>query len=331
MKRSPAENADDRHLFEMLPSGKRQHDPGKALSKLDGVYFTGGHKGVMTLGETDAELVLEPDGSIRIRAAAPLLTAPALNTLPLNTLPLNTPPLNTPPLTRAGSPRLQPLEMLRITHGLPGNLRYVRDGAGGALVADTQIDGITHLPHTFRSLRDAILRSLHVPAADAAISAAAIERQVVEQALTKLPWAEDGVVEQEDGWELRPRLRGDPVPVRMTVEADGLRLSRIVLYELPAPGTAGAMAIAEYALRLNGSLRHARLAISDDRLAAEARLDSQLVHPDWLAMTACAVAAAARHAATPLRLLAGQRAVAERYIRMFCSNGEQPAPAGAGG
>ena len=298
MDRASGEYTDNRHLFEMLPAARHQHDPGKALSKLEGVYFTGGHKGVMTLGETDAELVLEPDGSIRIRAAASLL---------------------------------RPLEALRITHGLPGNLRHTRDGAGGALVADTQIDGVTHLPHTFRALRHAMLRSLHAPAPDAVISAPAIEPQAVQRALTRLPWAEDGVVEQERGWELRPRLRGDPVPVRMSIEADGLRLSRLVLHELPAPGTANGLAVAEYALRLNGSLRHARLAIGDDGLAAEARLGAQLVHPDSLAMTACAVAAAARHAAVPLRLLAGQAAVAESYIRMFGSNGEQPAPSGAGG
>jgi hypothetical protein len=298
MKRAVIDNADNRRLLEGLPSAKHQRDPAQALSKLDGLYFTGGHKGLIALGETDAELILEPDGSLRIRAAAAL-------------------------------PR--PLEALRAARNFPGNLRYLRDRSGGALVADTRIDGVAHLPHTFRALREAILRTRHVPLAAAATAAPPIERQAVEQALTRLPWAEDGLVEQETGWELRPRFRGDPLPVQMTLDADGLRLSRVVLFELPGSGTASAAAVADCALRLNGSLRHARLAVSEDRLLAEARLDSQLVQPDWLATTACAVAVAARHASTPLRLLATQQAAAESYFRMFGSIGEQPAPAGAGG
>jgi hypothetical protein len=299
MQRSDPKEADDRFSLAMLPSARQDRDAGKALSKIDGVYFSGGYRALMPLGEAVAELVLEVDGTICIRTAACLPSSPS--------------------------------KTLQLERDLPGNLRYTLDASGGALVAETQVDGAAHLPHTFRSLREAMLRSLHAATTDPAVLPPPISRDSVQQALARLPWAGEGVVEQEQGWELRPRLRGDPVPVCMAIEPAGLRLSRVVLHQLPPSGTPGAAAVADYAVRLNGSLRHARLAISDARLMAEARLDSRLVQADWLATTASAVAVAARHAGTPLRLLADQPAVADTYLTVFCSTGEQPAPAGAGG
>ncbi len=117
----------------------------------------------------------------------------------------------------------------------------------------------------------------------------------------------------------------------MTIDPKGLRLSRVVLHEMPAAGTPAAQAVADRAVRINGQLRLARLAVDDGRLVAEARLGPWLIQPGWLATTACAVAVAARYAAPFLRLLAEQPAVADTYIAMHGSNGEQPAPEGVGG
>jgi hypothetical protein len=164
----------------------------------------------------------------------------------------------------------------------------------------------------------------HVP------SPHAVDREVLQVALAGLSWAEDGVVEQEDGWELRPRLRGKVVPVTMTIEPEGLRLSRTVLQQMPEANTAEARAVADQAVRINARLRYARLAVSSGQLVAEARLDPRLIQSGWIESTACAVAVAARHATTPLRLLAEQRAIANPYITTFCSAGEQPAPRGVG-
>ena len=287
-------------LLQSLPRGRHRHDPARALGKADGVLYFGGHKGIVPLGDDAAELDVGVDGSLRIRAGAALSATP--------------------------------LDALLATNRLPGNLRYARDRQGEALVADTQIDGVTHLPQTLQVLRGAMLRTLQSKA-DAAPDAApdAVDHGAVREALAGLPWAGDGVVEQDDGWELRPRLRGDAVPVRMMIEPGGLWLGRVVLHQLPGADTAACRAVADQAVRINACLRHARLAVAGGRLVAEARLEAWLVQPDWLATAAWAVAVAARHAATPLRLLAEQPAVADTYIMMFCSTVEQPTPHGVGG
>ena len=286
-------------MLQSLPRRKHRHDPARALGKVDGVMYFGGHQGMVSLDDDAAELRVGVDGSIRLRADVALSA--------------------------------RPLEVLRATHQMPGNRRFARDRQGGALVADTRIDGATHLPQTLGSLRSAMLRTLH-SRADAAAEVAPdpVEHGAVREALAGLPWAGEGVVEQDDGWELRPRLRGDAVPVRMMIEPSGLWFGRVVLHQLPAADTSACGAVADQAVRINACLRHARLAVADGRLVAEARLDAWLIQPDWLATAARAVAVAARHAATTLRLLAEQPAVADTYIMMFCSTGEQPTPPGVG-
>ena len=290
----------DTALFQKLPGAKHRRDQGKTLANLKDVHFTGGYKGILTLGEAVAELRLGVDGDIDIRADAKM------------------------------SPSA--VDALQSMGQLPGNLRYIRDQAGMALLADTQIDGEAHLPETFLSIRSGMIRELQGDtAADPDPLQPPVERETVQEALAGLPWDDDGVVEQEDRWELRPRLRGDAVPVRMTIDPEGLRLSRVVLHEMPAAGTPAALAVADQAVRINARLRLARLAVSDGRLVAETRLGPWLIQPGWLATTACAVAVAARYAAPFLRLLAEQPAVADTYIAMSGSSVEQPALEGVGG
>ncbi len=291
--------AHDNSMLQLVPTSKQRRDAGQALAKVAGVNFAGGHRGTVRLGKADAQLTLGANGGISIRTDIALPSS----------------------LVTA----------LGATSQFPGNLRYTKNRLGGALVADTQVDGEAHLPHTFGSIRQAMMHALqrkahakHVP------SAHAVDREVLQVALAELPWAEDGVVEQEDGWELRPRLRGKVVPVTMTIEPEGLRLSRTVLQQMPEAGTAEAQAAADQAVRINARLRYARLAVSSGQLVAEARLDSRLIQSGWIESTACAVAVAARHATTPLRLLAEQPAIANTYITTFCSAGEQPTPRGVG-
>ncbi len=287
-------------MLQSLPRRKQRHDPAGALGKVDGVMYFGGHQGMISLGDDAGELDVGVDGSIRLRADVAL---PA-----------------------------RPLEVLRATHQMPGNLRYARDRQGGTLLADTRIDGAAHLPQTLGVLRSAMLRTLNSrPDAAAEFGWDPVEHGAVREALAGLPWAGDGVVERDDGWELRPRLRGDAVPVRMRIEPGGLRLKRVVLGQLPGGQTAASAAVADQTVRINACLRHARLAVADGQLIAETRLEPWLIQPDWLATAASAVAVAARHAATTLRLLAEQPAVADTYIMMFCSTVEQPTPPGVGG
>ena len=298
-KRRAKKKAHDNPMLQLVPTSKHRHDAGRALAKIAGVNFAGGHRGTVALGKAVARLTLGVNGGIRIRADAVLPSSP--------------------------------VDALGATSQFPGNLRYTRDRWGGALVADTQVDGEAHLPHTFGSIREAMMCALqrkvhteHVP------SPGAVDREVLQVALAGLSWAGDGVVEQEEGWELRPRLRGKVVPVAMTIEPEGLRLARTVLHQLPEAGTAEALAVADQAVQINARLRHARLAVSNGRLVAEARLDPRLIQSGWLETTACAVAVAARHATTPLRLLAEQPAIADTYIMMFCSAEEQLTPRGVG-
>ncbi len=286
--------------WQSLPRRKQRHDPARALGKVDGVLYFGGHQGLISLDDETADLLVDVDGSIRVRAD---VTLPA---------------------------RL--VEVLRATHRMPGNLRFARDRRGGALVADTRIDGAAHLPQTLERLRGAMTRTLH-SGADAAVDLAAgpIEYDAVREALAGVSWAGDGVVEQDDGWELRPRLRGDAVPVRMMIQPEGVRFHRVVLHQLPGNETASLAAVAEQTLRINACLRHARLAVAEGQLVAEAILDPWVIQPDWLATAAYAVAVAARHATTTLRLLVEQSAVVETYIMVFCSTGERTTSSGVGG
>jgi hypothetical protein len=208
------------------------------------------------------------------------------------------------------------------------------------LIADTQVDGVTHLPRSIDSIRQAMTAVLGGNAVCESVPAPGlVVREAVVDALAGLSWSDDGVVAQEEAWELRPRLHGEVTPIVMTIEPEALRLSRTVLPPQQRPdSTAGqaaadqaARAVADRAARANASLRHARLALHRGRLVAEARLDAALITPSWIETTARAVATAARRESTTLRLLAQQPAVADTYIRMFCSSGEQPTHNGVGG
>jgi hypothetical protein len=123
------------------------------------------------------------------------------------------------------------------------------------------------------------------------------------------------VVRSGDVWELRPRVDGQPIPVRAAIEHDEVRVQRVVLDGLR--GGCASLPVADQALRLNAQLRHARLASDGSQIVAEARLHSGLVSPFWLSLASRAVAVAERHSRTVLQILHQQEGIAQHYSHMF--------------
>ena len=270
----------------------------RALGKVRGVRLTGPSDGLLTVGDHAARVQVEANDAIRVSLSA----------------------------TRPSSS----MSALQVTHDLPGNTRFALNGQDGRLFADTQLDGELHMTETFGNIRAGLLTALGSRKKNRR-RATPVTRELVQEALERMPWDGQGVVEQEDGWELRPRVEGEPTPVRMTIESASLRLFRVVLRSLPGPEQKAAGAVADQALRFNSRLRHARLSVCDGQLVAEAHLHGGLIDSAWLATTAFAVAVASRHVQTTLRILAEQPEVAELYTVMFCSTGEQSASEDAGG
>jgi len=213
-----------------------------------------------------------------------------------------------------------------------GNLRYALSGGGVQhLVADFRLDGLAHLPRTFAELgaglREALgeVGDLKPPAggagASAAPPAAAQLQERLSAEIARLPFGPDGVVRLERAgetsqWELRPRVAAEIVPVRLTLTAQHLRLSHVVLRKLPAGPTA---AVADQALRYNASRRLCRLAQAGDDLVVESLLHEELWAATWLADAAQAVATACRHVYGPLEVLAQQAFVARSYLNCVCA------------
>jgi hypothetical protein len=264
---------------------------------VDGRCVDGRGRWQLDLGTGVAEICLAPDGTLCFRAEA------------------------------AAPPDC--LAALQASSLLPGNVRHARDPLRRLIVADTQVNGARHLPQTLQVVRTGICQALGMnPGMPMGVDRA-IERGELERALGQLSWSAEGVVEREDGWELRPRLRGDAVPVRVTLEPTVVSLTRHVL-TLSARNAKAVQAIADQAVRCNDQLRHARLVVRADAVIAETRLHRELIDTPWLDQAARAVAHAARLAATRLDILAAEPRVVELYIAAFCSDVELPAWTGAG-
>ncbi|MBC8875235.1 MAG: hypothetical protein H8E44_37915 [Planctomycetes bacterium] len=270
----------------------------RALGKVRGVRLTGPYNALLAVGDRAARVQIEANDAIRVSLSA----------------------------TRPPSS----MSALEFTHDLPGNTRFALSGQDGRLFADTQLNGELHMTETFGNIHAGLLTALGTPKKSRR-RATPVTRELVQEALERMPWDEQSVVEQEDGWELRPRIEGEPTPVQMSMEPASLRFFRVVLRSLPGSEQNATGAVADQALRFNSRLRHARLAVCDGQLVAEARLHGGLIDPAWLATTAFAVAVASRHVQTTLRILAAQPEVAELYTVMFCSSGEQSASEDARG
>ena len=105
------------------------------------------------------------------------------------------------------------------------------------------------------------------------------------------------------------------VPVQIAIEGRLLRFSRTAVAELPEG--ASALAVADQALRFNGQLRQARLALAGSRLVVESRLHDGQLKPAWMARASHAVACGWQYVRPPLCILTEQEDVAASYAAMF--------------
>ena len=242
-----------------------------------GVEMIDSHAGRLRSRGIEAEVRLEPGDWIRVSS-----------------------PLNDPP---------QAIEAMQINHTLPGSLRFAQTNGALELTADTQLDGQAHLVGTFKELKG----GLAWPKKGRAGKQDSIEEDRIEAVLQKLGWDLDRIVRLDHDWELRPRIHGEPIPVRLQPAGSHVRLYRVVLANLKPESR---QTVAEEALRLNGQLRFARYAYVEEQLVAEVFLHAGIIDPRWIAAAAHAVAIAGRHASR-LRLLIENEQLRRWYGRVF--------------
>lgn len=186
-----------------------------------------------------------------------------------------------------------------LTGRLPGNLRFARRGRETLLLAETSIDGQTHLPQTFAVLATGLLAAAE--GTPMPTPACGIVDQHVADAIRAVDWHDEQVVDLADGWELRPCIRGSAVPVKATIDRNELRLHRMVVNQVE--NTPVRHAIDEQTLRFNARLKHARLAFRDNGWCAETRLHGEQLTAAWVEHAARAVAVAHRTSTDILTVL----------------------------
>lgn len=269
---------------------------GCVFARVPGLCMDDVHRGSLLVGDRRAEVRLEPHQWIRVRLAVD----------------------SAPP----------PDDALRINHWLPGNVRYARTPAGMALVADTQTDGVAHLALSLEEIRLGMADALGTDCPSLVARREAKTRSLsaeegfreLEAALARLPFGEDGLVRRQsadgrDQWELRPRIRGDPVPVLLDRLRGGARLHRTLLAKVPAKHRP---VIADQALRWNARYRFCRLAWCDEELIVEAMLHEALVATKWLSSAALALAVVGREVRDVVETLAEDSAAACWYWNVLC-------------
>jgi hypothetical protein len=265
----------------------------EALRYVRGLSMKSEHRGTLAAGQVLAEVRIEPPQWLRIDAV-----------------------LDTPP---------EPWDALRLNHWLPGNLRYVLAAGRMGLVAETMIDGVTHLAESLgeirRGLRSAAPRAdgqLTGPPATKRHDNRTVDRQALGSALKRLPLGEHSLVEREGTseagslWEIRPRVAGEPVAVLIEWLGGCARLYRTVL-----TGPTPSAPVADQALRLNGRFRLCRLATAGEDLVVETLLHAGLIEPSWLAAAAQAVATASRHSQEKLEALVRHEQAAQWYAALL--------------
>jgi hypothetical protein len=208
---------------------------------------------------------------------------------------------------------------LSVNHLLAGNARIAIGRRGPLILADTQVNGQAHLPSTLAHIQASLRCAADVtsgkqPAPPTAGRSTSISAAQLETLVAELGWEQDAVVRLADGWDLRPRLHHDVVPVSMAPLGTGLRLSRVVLTNAPEQPGDRRSAVLDHAVRTNARLRGARLAMCDGNIVAETCLHTDQLHGKWLRDAVYAVATAAHVARPGLRILVDQPAVAEAYM-----------------
>jgi hypothetical protein len=207
---------------------------------------------------------------------------------------------------------------VEVNSRLPGNLRFAARANHSLLLADTLLDGHAHLPRTFERLIAGI--SLAVSGDPALCPAEPLASEQVSAAIEDVDWLEETVIELKDGWEFRPRVRGCAIPVSASIDKSELRLYRPVVTGLGQ--FVSYDSLCAQALRFNRQFKHARLAMNNGTLFAEARLHSEQLTPLWLETAAWAVAVVDRHTRDILAVLNDNKEVADWYAESFL-NGQE--------
>jgi hypothetical protein len=264
------------------------HDNGhdSVLDKVPGLKPEPENKWRWATVQHSAQVVAESDGAVRV------------------TLDVAEPP----PATVA----------VEVNSRLPGNLRFAACANRSLLLADTLLDGHAHLPKTFEQLIAGIC--LAVSGDPAVCPAEPLASEEVSAAMKDVDWLEQTVIELEGGWEFRPRVRGCAIPVNAFIDKSELKLYRAVITGLGQPVSYDSLCA--QALRFNSQFKHARLAMSNGTLFAEARLHSEQLTPLWLETAAWAVAVADRHTRDILALLNESKEVADWYAESFLNGHE---------
>ncbi len=182
-------------------------------------------------------------------------------------------------------------DALRASAALPGNVRFAWAAEALDVVGDAFLGGAlaAPVPRTVDWIIEGIVKASRGRPRHDAPEAGRAAAPDLREALRGLGGEGDAVVERGDGLEVRPRLAGAVVAVRVGPGGGGVRAHR-VLASLP-PG-APIDAVADLALRWNARLRFGRFAIDGDRLVAESIVPSDPVERLALATAVRAVAAA---------------------------------------
>jgi hypothetical protein len=268
----------------------------KVLDKVPGLSMYDGCLGTLDLGDCQAEVLFEPPQWIRVSSSA--------------------------------APFIDPEDALWRNYWLPGNVRYAGNAKRMRLLADTQVDAVLHLASCFEEIRQGMSsvingkKKKHVkPDYSDASSGDADEavHQKLEIALKDLPFGENSIVHRKNShgygsWEIRPRIRGEAVPVLLDELSNGVRLHRTIL---DAREQSQRAVVADQALCLNEQIRFCRFTSAGDELVVETLLHAGLLETYWLKSAALAVASVSHWAKDMLTALAQHEHAASWYQILF--------------
>jgi hypothetical protein len=199
------------------------------------------------------------------------------------------------------------------------------------LLADTQVDGMVHLASCLEEIRHGMSSVISGKIwgrvdsdydAESSRNAEKTPHRQLETELNGLPFGENSIVRRKsaDGcgsWEIRPRIRGEAVPVLLDELSDGVRVHRTIL---DSTAETYRSVIFDQALRMNEQIRFCRFASVGDELVVETLLHAGLIETSWLKSAAMAVAAVSHWAKDVLNALARHEHAASWYQIMFCEH-----------
>jgi hypothetical protein len=226
---------------------------------------------------------------------------------------------------------IDPHDALRCNHWLSGNVRYAGNAKRMKLLADTQVDGMVHLASCLEEIRHGMSSVISGKIwgrvdsdydAESSRNAEKTPQRQLETELNGLPFGENSIVRRKsaDGcgsWEIRPRIRGEAVPVLLDELSDGVRVHRTIL---DSTAETYRSVIFDQALRMNEQIRFCRFASVGDELVVETLLHAGLIETSWLKSAAMAVAAVSHWAKDVLNALARHEHAASWYQIMFCEH-----------